>query len=259
VIHIQEQTEREKAVKLATISRAIEPSEKTSNELFAEVTRFELAAKDENFSDLAKEGGKEVRPVKEIQQLEENIPGIGAQRRIVQWAFEEDVEVGDIRRFEVPSGYVVAQVTAVNEGGLKSAEAASSTVIPILQKEKKAEIIKDRINGSTLEAIAQNQNVQVNTANAVNRNSPTLPGVGSEPKVVGFAFGLDAGAVSRPVAGEKGVFVVKVLQKNDAPQMESYRPYAAREATARRTTVNTEVFEALEESAEIEDNRARFY
>ena len=259
VIHIQEQTDRERAVKLATVSRAIQPSEKTSNELFAEVTRFELAAKDGNFSDLAKEGGKEVRPVKEIQQLEENIPGIGAQRRIVQWAFEEDVEVGDIRRFEVPSGYVVAQVTAANKGGLKSAEAASATVIPILQKQKKAEIIKSKISGSTLQEIAQNQGVQVNTANAVNRNSPTLPGVGSEPKVVGYAFGLETGKVSSPVAGEKGVFVVKVLQKNDAPQMESYKPYASREATARRTTVNTEVYEALKEAAEIEDNRARFY
>lgn len=259
VIHIQEQTQREKAIKLANISRAIEASEKTSNELFTEVTRFELGAKSGNFGDLAKEGGKEVRPVRDIQQLEENIPGIGAQRRIVQWAFEDDVEVGDIRRFEVPSGYVVAQVTAVNKGGLKSAEAASPTVIPILQKQKKAEIIKGKISGNTLEAIAQNHNVQVNTANAVNRNSPTLPGVGSEPKVVGFAFGLETGKVSKPIAGEKGVFVIKVLQKNNAPQMESYRPYAAREATARRTTVNTDVFEALKESADIEDNRARFY
>ena len=259
VIHIQEQTEKEKAVKLATVSRAIQPSEKTSNSLYAEVTKFELAAKDGDFSELAKESGKEVRPVKEIQELEENIPGIGAQRRVVQWAFEDDVEVGDVKRFEVPSGYVVAQVTAVNKGGLKSAEAASSTVIPILQKQKKAEIIKSKISGDNLEAIAQNQGVQVNTANAVNRNSPTLPGVGSEPKVVGTAFGLDSGETSSPVAGEKGVFVVKVVQKTDAPQMESYRPYAAREASARRVTVNTEVFEALKEAADIEDNRARFY
>ncbi|MDX1603424.1 MAG: peptidylprolyl isomerase, partial [Salinimicrobium sediminis] len=38
VINIQEQTDREKAIKLATISRAIEPSEKSMNALFAEVT-----------------------------------------------------------------------------------------------------------------------------------------------------------------------------------------------------------------------------
>ncbi|NJY63673.1 peptidylprolyl isomerase [Salinimicrobium sp. CDJ15-81-2] len=259
VINIQEQTEREKAVKLATISRAIEPSEKSMNDLFAEVTNFELKAKEGDFEQLAKSNGKEVRPVKDIQQLEESIPGLGAQRRIVQWAFEDGVEVGDIKRFEVSGGYVVAQVTAVNEKGLKSVESASSTVIPILQKQKKAEIIKGKISGNDLQQIAQNQGVEVNSASSVNRNSPTLPGVGNEPKVVGTAFALEQGAVSKPIAGEKGVFVVKVLQKTEAPKLDSYKPYASREAAARRTTVNTEVFEALKENAEIEDNRARFY
>lgn len=259
VIHIQEQTEKERAIKLATVVRAIEPSDKSVNDLFAEVTKFELAARDGDFADVAKQNNLEVRPVKEIQALEENIPGIGAQRRIVQWAFEEDVEAGDIKRFDVPNGYVVAQVTGVNKKGTKSVEAASSTVIPILEKEKKAEIIKERISGTSLQEIAQSQNVQVNTANAVNRNSPILPGVGSEPKVVGFAFGLAEGATSKPVAGEKGVFVVKVLSKNNAQNMDSYRSYAARETSGRRTTVNNEVFEALKESADIEDNRARFY
>ncbi len=259
VINIQEQTDREKAIKLATISRAIEPSEKSMNALFAEVTNFELDAKEGDFEELAKANEKEVRPVKDIQQLEESIPGLGSQRRIVQWAFEDGVEVGDIKRFEVSGGYVVAQVTAVNEKGLKSVESASSTVIPILQKQKKAEIIKSKISGNDLQQIAQNQGVEVNSASSVNRNNPTLPGVGNEPKVVGTAFALEQGAVSKPIAGEKGVFVVKVLQKTEAPKLDSYRPYASREAAARRTTVNTEVFEALKENAEIEDNRARFY
>ncbi len=259
VIDIQEQTEKEKAVKLATVSRAIEPSEKSMNNLFAEVTKFELSARDGDFASLAKENNKEVKPVKEIQELDENIPGIGAQRNIVQWAFEEDTEVGDIKRFEVRDGYVVAQVTAANKKGTRSVEAASSEVIPILQKQKKAEIIKSKISGNDLQSIAQSQGVQVNTANAVNRNSPTLPGVGSEPTVVGAAFALEEGAVSKPLAGEKGVFVVKVLKKTEAPAPQSYRPYAAREASARRTTINTEVFSALKNSAEIEDNRARFY
>ena len=61
-----------------------------------------LQQKKETLQILLKKNDKEVRPVKEIQEMEENIPGIGAQRRIVQWAFEEDVEVGDIKRFEVP-------------------------------------------------------------------------------------------------------------------------------------------------------------
>ncbi len=259
VIDIQEQTDKQRAVKLATVSRAVQPSEKSMNDLFAEVTRFELSARDGDFASLAKENNKEVRPVKEIQELDENIPGIGAQRNIVQWAFNEDTKVGDIKRFEVRDGYVVAQVTAANKKGTKSVEAASSTVIPILEKEKKAEIIKKKISGNDLQAIAQSQGVEVNTANSVNRNSPTLPGVGSEPRVVGAAFAMEEGKVSKPVAGDKGVFVVKVLNKTEAPAPQSYRPYASREASARRTTINTEVFSALKNSAEIEDNRARFY
>ncbi|MFD2516953.1 peptidylprolyl isomerase [Salinimicrobium flavum] len=259
VIDIQEQTGKEKAVKLATITRPIEASEKSMNDLFTEVTRFELAARDGDFVQLAKENNKEVRPVKDIQQLDENIPGVGSQRRIVQWAFEDDTEVGDIRRFEVSNGYVVAQVTAVNPKGTKSVEAASSTVIPILQKQKKAEIIKKRISGNDLSAIAQKEGVEVNTASSVNRNSPTLPGVGSEPIVVGAAFAMEEGAVSKPLTGDKGVYVVKVLKKTEAPKLDSYRPYASREAAARRTTINTDVFSALKSAAEIEDNRARFY
>lgn len=259
VIHIQEQTEEQQAVKLATVTRDIEPSESTLNNLFAEVTKFEIAAGEGSFSEVAKEFNKEVRPVRDIKELEENIPGIGQQRNIVQWAFEEDTEVGDIRRFDVRDGYVVAQLTAKNEAGLQSVEAASSTVLPILQKQKKAEIIKNRITAQSLEEIAQNQNAEVNTASSVNLSNPTLPGAGNEPKIVGAAFALEEGEVSKPLAGNRGVYVIEVLEKNTAPQLDSYRPYAARETASRRVNVEQEVISALRSSADIEDNRARFY
>ncbi len=259
VINIEEQTEEQPAVKLATISRAIEPSEKSLNDLFAEVTKFEIAAAEGDFEEVAEENDKEVRPVQEIGALDENIPGVGQQRRVVQWAFEEDAEVGDIRRFDVSGGYVVAQLTAKNKKGLKSVESASATVLPILQKQKKAEIIKDRISGESLSAIAQNQGVEVNTANAVNLENPTLPGAGNEPKVVGAAFGLEEGQTSQPLEGNRGVYVIEVLQKNLAAPMDSYRSFATRETAARRANVTQEVLEALKESAEIEDNRSRFF
>src|SRR5690606_7676045 len=139
------------------------------------------------------------------------IPGIGNQRGIVQWAFEEDTKAGDLKRFEVSNGYVVAQVTAKNKAGLQSAETASAQDLPILRNEKKAELIMDKISGTTLEEIAKNQEAQVSTANAVTLGSPTLPGAGNEPKVVGTAFGLEEGAVSKPVIGLNGVYVVEVV------------------------------------------------
>lgn len=259
VIHIQEQTDREEAVKLATIVRGIQPSETSLNNLFAEVTKFEIAAGEGDFAQVAEQNDKQIRPVKDIKVLDENIPGLGPQRRIVQWAFEEDAKVGDVRRFDVRDGYVVALITAKSDKGLMSAEAASPIVLPILQKQKKAEIIKQRINSQSLEEIAQNQNAEVSTANSVNLENPTLPGAGNEPKIVGAAFALEQGEVSKPLAGNRGVYVIEVLQKNRAADLESYRSYAMREAASRRANIDQEIITALRSTAEIEDNRSRFY
>ncbi len=259
VIHIQEKSDEEQAVKVATIAREIEASETSLNNLYTEVTQFESDAKNGDFAQVAQQENLEVRTVRDVKPLEENIPGIGSQRRIVQWAFEDDVEAGDIQRFEIPGGYVIAQVTAVKKDGLMSAEDAASTVTPILQREKKAELIKQRITGDNLEQIAQNLNASVETASSVNLQNPTLAGAGNEPKVVGAAFALEPGQVSKPIVGNRGVYVVEQVVVNRAPEMESYRSFATQQTQQRRQGIQDRVFEALKENANIEDNRARFY
>ena len=259
VIHIAEQSQREKAVKIATIARELEASERSRNNLFNETTKFEIAAGEGDFAEVAKEGDYDVRTVNNVKALDENIPGVGQQRRIVQWAFEDEASVGDIKRFDIPSGYVVAQLTAKNKKGLMTAENASSKVLPILTKEKKAEILKSKINSENLEEIASNNNTMVQTANAVSLGSPTLPGAGREPEVVGSVFALEAGSVSKPIAGNNGVYVVELESKNEAPAMNSYSGIAQQETAQRRQNASQRLFEALREKAEIEDNRARFY
>ncbi len=259
VISIEDQTDAARAVKVATLAREIEASEKTMNDLFNEVTKFEISASEGDFANVAKEGNYEVRTVKDIKALEENIPGAGAQRRVVQWAFEDESEVGDVRRFDTNEGYIVAQLTAKKDKGLMSVEEASATVTPILKKKKKAEIIKSRIKGSSLKEISENQGVSVQTADAVNLSSPTLAGAGEEPEVVGAVFSLKVGDLSGPIAGEKGVYVAELVSKFEAPAMDSYKGYAQQESAARRAQAGVRVFEALKKKADIEDNRARFY
>ena len=196
VISIDDQTEAARAVKVATIAREIQASEKTMNDLFNEVTKFEISASEGDFSDVAKKENYEVLTVKDIKALEENIPGAGAQRRVVQWAFGDEAKVGSVRRFDTNDGYIVAQLTSKKDKGLMSVEEASSTVTPILKKEKKAEVIKGRLKGSSLQEIASNQGVSVQTADAVNLSNPTLAGAGEEPEVVGAVFSMETGKLS---------------------------------------------------------------
>lgn len=259
ILLAEEQTEAKKAIKVATLAKQIEPSETTQNKLFTEVTKFEIAAGEGEFVKQAEEKSYEVKPVKGLKSMQENIPGIGSQRQIVQWSFSEDTKAGDIKRFDTPNGYVVAQVTAVNKKGLMSVEEASPKVTPILRNKKKAEKIKESLSGNSLAEMASSQNVSVETANAVTRKNPTIPGASREPKAVGAAFALEKGQTSKPIAGRKGVYVIELLQKTKAPELGSYTTFAKQETQSRNARITQRLGESLKNSAEIEDNRANFY
>jgi len=259
VISIDDQTEAARAVKVATLAREIQASEKTMNNLFNEVTKFEISASEEDFANVAKQENYKVRTVKDVKALEENIPGAGAQRRVIQWAFGDESEIGGVKRFETNNGYIVAQLTSKRDKGLMSVEEASGEITPILKKEKKAELIKQRLKGNSLQEIANNQGVSVQTADAVNLNSPTLAGAGNEPEVVGAIFAMETGKDSAPITGNKGVYVGQLVSKFEAPAMDSYKNFAQQESASRRAQATMRVFDALKGKAEIEDNRARFY
>jgi peptidylprolyl isomerase/peptidyl-prolyl cis-trans isomerase D len=259
VAQVQEKKNTQRAVKLATVTKEIEPSETTINDVFSKATNFEVAVKDKEFETAAEEQGVVVRPVNKMGELDANIPGVGNNRPIVNWAFNEESEVGDVKRFNVTGGYVIAQLTRRSEKGLMSVTEASATVTPILRNKKKAEQIRNSVSGSTLQEIASSQGVQVQSATAVTMASPTIPGAGREPKVVGAAFGTADGQTSGFINGNKGVYKVKVLSKEMAPEMDNYTSYVNQLNQKVSPSLNSKIIEALKANADIEDNRANFY
>ncbi len=259
--HIVKVDQKQDVIQLATMSRAIEPSEETINGLFTDATKFEMAASDSDkaFSELAKEASYVIRPVNKLGALDENLPGLGAQRSIVQWAFSEDTEVGDIRRFGINNGYAVVQLTYKYKEGVMASEDASATVLPILRKEKKAERIIAANKGKSMEEMASSNNTSISTATALTVKTPTIPGAGREPVVVGTAVALAQGATSGLVEGETGIFLVEVTRKEEAPVLDNYATYATALKTASSGRVTTAVYDALKDKSEIEDSRALYY
>jgi len=259
--HIVRVDDKQDVVRLATFSRAIEPSDETVNALFTEATTFEMAVTEakENYAGIASENEYQVRPVNQLKAMDENLPGLGAQRRIVQWAFNEETSVGDVRRFDLNNGYAIVQLTATHREGLKSVEDASVQVLPKLRKEKKAAQIIAANQGKSLEEIASSNGVAVSSASALNAKSPTIAGAGREPLVVGMAVTMDPGATSGLLEGESGVFKMEVTNKEEAPDMENYTPYANTLENSLGARVTMEVYNALRDKAEVVDNRAVFY
>lgn len=260
VIEILGQGTFQQAYKVATISQAIEPSVETVDEVFKNKSKFEIAVADADFETVATENNYEVRPVSSIKELDENIPGLGAQRAIVRWAFDDSSSEGDFKSFNTTAGgFVVVKLTGVNTAGLMSTESGSVTALPEIRKEKKAEIIKDRISATTLDEIATAEGQTIKTAVAVNMKNPTLSGAGREPLVIGTAFGLAEGATSELISGNSGVYAIQVTKVTAAAALPSYQAAANRVGKAKENAVNTQLYNALKEAAEIEDNRAVFY
>ncbi|WP_027137203.1 peptidylprolyl isomerase [Gaetbulibacter saemankumensis] len=255
IIEIEGQKEKSKAIQVATLARKIEPSEATIDKVFRDASSFEIAVADGDFEEVAKESSLTVRPVNGVKVLDENIPGVGNQRNIVRWAFNEETKVGAVKRFNVSNGYVVAQLVEKHKEGLMSVEDASASVLPIIRKEKKAEMIKDRISVSTLEDLAAAENTSVRTAAAVNMKNPTLSGAGREPIVVGAAFGLNEGETSDLIVGEKGIYMIQVTKITPAVELDNYQAAANRVEQQKMSVVTSKLYNALKEAAEIEDNR----
>jgi len=259
IIEIVDQKNIQKVIKVATITKEIEPSEKTVNEVFSSAANFELDSQKGDFNELVKDQGLNLKPVNRIGKLDANIPGIGNNRQIVNWAFHDDTNIGDVRRFSVSNGYVIAQLTRKNPKGLMSISEASAIVTPILRNEKKAVKIRESVSGTTLNEIASNQSVTVQNATALTMANPTIAGAGTEAKVIGTAFGKKVGESTDLIDGKNGVYIVRILAVNNAPELEDYSFYANQLNATLIPTINFKVYNALKNAAKIEDNRADFY
>lgn len=260
IVSIDDQKGSSPVRKLATLSRRITPSEATLSDLFTKATKFEMEAKEGDFKEVAEAANYQLRPINNIGKLDEFLPGIGVNRELVRWIYNEDTKVGNVRRFDLSNGdYAVVQLTAKIKEGLSTPEEASARVLPILRNRKKAAIISEKIKGKNLQEAAAVYEKEVQNALAVSRKNPVIPGAGREPKVVGKIFGTGGNTQFDPEAGNLGVYLVNVKNLKQAEERPSYASYAEILKNQRTTPVAGNVFNTLKEKAEITDNRMIFY
>ena len=185
---------------------------------------------------------------------------LGQQRSIVRWAYDKNTKKGDIKRFSLQNGgYVIAMLTSINDEGMMSYDKSSITALPKVKNLKKAEEIIKSITSLTLDEIASQNNVDVQTALSVNINNPVISGVGNEPSVVGYAMGVNKEITSAAIVGNSGVFYIYVTDRRKASSLENYQNMINLISSTRSSSVRTKSYEVLKEQAEIEDFRALFY
>ena len=257
--HIINVTDKQDAVRLATIAQKIEPSEATNDKVYTEATKFEMDAAKKDFATIAKEAKLTANPTVRIKAIDEGFGSITNQRQIVKWAFADDTNVGNVKRFEVlNTGHVIAKLKSVTKKGLMVVSEARPQVELILKNKKKAEKIKTKLSGSSLLTIATANKVTVQQAIDLTIENPSMPGAGYEPKVVGTAFASAAGKISAPIEGIAGVYVIVTKTALKAPTLKKHDEYVNK-LKQQVSSYAGRVVNALRNEADIQDNRAEFY
>ncbi|MCD8528451.1 MAG: peptidylprolyl isomerase [Chitinophagales bacterium] len=243
-------------IKYATLNRSIFPSEETSGGIFTEAATF--AGNNRNKEDFTKNGGNKVRDAVNLTTTSSIVPGLpGNGRELIKWAY--NAKVGEVSSpIMVGDNFVVAIVSSKNEKGETKLENVRALVEAAVMKEKKAELLKAKMNGSDLASIASTNKKSVGTANSMSFANILVQGVGNEGDVVGTALGTKANTLSKPVAGEAGVFVVKPLAVTAAPQAADLNTYKNR-ASNYAGMIQGRLFEAMKEAADVKDHSFDFF
>lgn len=264
LIKVTDQTTPVSKVKVAVIDRRIQAGSKTYQLAFAKANEF--ASKNttiESFNKTVQEQGLNKRVAENLKENDKTIAGLESPRPLIQWAYQS--EKGTVSKpYDFANKFVIGVVTDVKEKGISTFEQATDGVKTKVITQKKAKMFADKIEAArasakTIDELAAKLGVGVKTAEKVSFSSSFLANVGVEPAVVGTVFSTPVNQLSKPVEGTAGVFVI-VVDKIDEPQTPFEAAQFQKQAVQQlQQRAAYEVFNALKEKAEVNDNRGRFY
>ena len=265
LIEILDKSAEKKKIQITFIERAIEPSSKTFQAVYAKASEFaNKYPNEEVFEKAVEEQGGNKKIAENIKEGDKGIIGLEGSRDLVRWAYK--AEKGEVSKtFEFGDKYVVAVLKEIKEEGNAPLEQVREEIELAARKEKKAEKFEEDFNAainsgaSKIEDIASKLNTNPETVESINFAAVAVPGVGKEPTVIGTLFALPQGGISKPVKGETGVFIVSVESIIEPPPTTDYSANKNQLSGGLINRVGSEVFEALKENADVTDNRAKFY
>jgi len=264
LIKIEKQIGSSKVVKLAYIEKSLAPSNKTKDAAYKKASNFLAEVKDNNFAELAQKSGYTVGVADKITPTQGFAPGLANPRKLIKDAYAADK--GDVLKeiYAMDNAFVIARVTAVKPKGLMSLEDVKKDITPMVINAVKAKQLTEKINkalqgSSTIDQVAQKLGKPATSVPNIVFANPIIPGAAQENKLVGAIFGSAKGKLSKPVDGQQGVYVFVVDGfSNPAPLANTYKQKEAMMQASGQRTLGS-AFQALQDKADIKDNRVKFY
>jgi peptidyl-prolyl cis-trans isomerase D len=265
IIKVSEKTEAIEKVRVAIVTRAIEPSNETFQETYLAASTFAgenptLA----QFDTAVVNQGLNKRSADRLDKMSNRIAGVENPRQIIRWSFFDRTELGTVSPvFEDGKNYIVAVLKDITPEGFTPFEKVKEQIRPLVLNLKKGDVLVERINAlnaQDLYQIASKMDEKVDTATDISFMARNIPGFGRENEVIGKLMTLEAGKLSAPLKGNNAVFVVLIDEIKEPNEIDVYSIYANQLESAFKNKITANApYKALEEKTEIFDNRLMFY
>ncbi len=260
-LHVVELTYKSRPVskaQIATITYKIDPSAKTMQDIFTKATSFVTAAgkTSEEFRQAVSDQALSKRSIR-IRNTDRTISGLDNSRELIRWAFTG--KKGDVSAImEIDGDYLVAALTDVKEEGYSPVDQVSAQIRTTLANEAKGDMIAAEMTGTSLDAIAEANGLEIKTAAGVQYSAFYIPEVGVEPALLGAISALPEGQLSKPVKGATGVYVFDItgIVADDSVTAETEKARLEANATS---YLSERTMQALIEESDVEDMRVKFF
>ena len=246
-------------VLLADVAIEIIPSNESSNENFRKASQVEFDANN-GLSLNQSDASLQINTFESFEDFDEGLPGIINSRQVIKWMYNDDSRVGDVRRFTLNDGYIVAKIIEFNKTRLPDIEDVRTEISQILIQNKKYDFLKNKYKSTlNIDTIAEENNLEVENASAVTQYDPILVGAGVEPYIIGSSFSLEPNEISELLKGNNGVYIIRLLSKEIAEEINLGQAISNSLSDREIERISTLIPEVLESKAEIVDNRSFYY
>jgi peptidyl-prolyl cis-trans isomerase D len=206
----------------AVIKRTIDFSKDTYNKAYNRFSQF--VSQSQSLDAMQKNAGKfgyTVQDHKDLSNSEHYVAGIHSTRDAMKWIFDaKDGDVSPLYECGDNDHLLVIVMTKVHPMGYRTLDDVKDLVKAEVVKDKKAEMIENKIKGVNSVAAAKAKGGVVTAVNQITFSSPAfIQSTGAvEPSLSGAVSATASGKFcKKPVKGNNGVYVFQVVKKTIRP------------------------------------------
>ena len=249
---------------VAVIKHTIDFSKGTYSDAYNKFSQF--VSENKTIADMEKSAAKfgyTVSPRQDLSNSEHNVAGLRATREAMKWIFDaKEGQVSPLYECGNNDHLLVVALTKVHPVGYRSLESVQDMVKAEVVRDKKFDLLKEKLAGVADIAAAQAKGARVDSVNQITFSAPVFVQAtgASEPALAGAVASAKQGDFSKAlVKGNGGAYLFKVLKKSER-EGAKFDAKAVEQQLQMQALQSARIFiQELYQKANVVDNRYLFF